>query len=66
MAAPVGPCEWCGGPQLWTVVLGEVWVSCKGGCAALPGLEDPLPAEELARTELVDRDEGLTPGVWWA
>ena len=36
MNAPAGPCEWCGGPQLWTVVRGEMWVSCKRGCLPLP------------------------------
>ncbi len=36
MAAPAGPCEWCGGPQWWTVVRGEMWVCCKLGCLPLP------------------------------
>ena len=47
MSAPAGPCEWCGGPQWWTVILGEVAVACKLGCLPLllEGL-DPLPDSE--------------------
>ena len=41
MSAPAGPCEWCGGPQSWTIVRGEMLVACKLGCL-------PLPFEELA------------------
>ena len=38
MTAPAGPCEWCGGPQYWTVHAGEIYVKCKGGCVSLfPG-----------------------------
>ncbi len=33
--APAGPCEWCGGPQSWTIVCGEMFVKCKGGCTSL-------------------------------
>ena len=36
MAAPAGPCEWCGGPQLWTFVRNEMYVSCRLGCLPLP------------------------------
>ena len=36
MAAPGGPCEWCGGPQLWTVIRGEMYVACRNGCLPLP------------------------------
>jgi len=35
MAAPAGPCEWCGGPQQWTVVAGEMYVRCVAGCQSL-------------------------------
>jgi len=36
MAAPAGPCEWCGGPQWWTFITGELYVMCKSGCLPLP------------------------------
>ena len=36
MSAPAGPCEWCGGPQHWTTIRGEVYVSCDMGCLPLP------------------------------
>ena len=39
MASPAGPCEWCGGPQSWTIISGEMYVQCVGGCLGL-GLED--------------------------
>ncbi len=39
---PAGPCEWCGGPQVWTIVRGEMYVSCDGGCQPLP-LEGLVP-----------------------
>ncbi len=55
MAAPAGPCEWCGGPQWWTVVHGEMWVICKRGCLELPGVGDLLPDLEQGSGE----DEGL-------
>jgi len=42
MSAPAGPCEWCGGPQLWTVIRGELCVSCRRGCLPLP-LDTVLP-----------------------
>ena len=64
MAAPAGPCEWCGGPQFWTVVRGEVWVSCKGGCSSLPGLVDELPPVEREQ-EQVARLVPVAGGVWW-
>ena len=35
MASPAGPCEWCGGPQWWTVVAGVMYVKCQGGCVSL-------------------------------
>jgi len=35
MTAPAGPCEWCGGPQWWTIVRGEMFVKCQGGCVSL-------------------------------
>ncbi len=44
MSAPAGPCEWCGGPQLWTIRGGEMWVRCSGGC--LPLWEEELPPRD--------------------
>ena len=35
MTAPAGPCEWCGGPQYWTFIQGEMYVKCQGGCLGL-------------------------------
>ena len=43
MGAPAGPCEWCGGPQWWTVVLGAMYVCCKAGCLPLPLEGEVLP-----------------------
>jgi len=44
MTAPAGPCEWCGGPQWWTIIRDEMYVKCKGGCLPLPFEgEVPLP-----------------------
>ncbi len=34
-AAPAGPCEWCGGPQSWTIASGVMYVRCKAGCQSL-------------------------------
>ncbi len=45
----IGPCEWCGGPQSWTVIAGVVYESCDSGCMPLPleGLVPPqLPSPE--------------------
>ncbi len=35
MTAPAGPCEWCGGPQQWTVALGKMFVRCEFGCLGI-------------------------------
>jgi len=53
MASPAGPCEWCGGPQHWAIIRGDMYVSCKGGCIPLEGLgiTPPLDAKELIRPE---------------
>jgi len=47
MSAPAGPCEWCGGPQHWTIIRGDMYVSCDGGCIPLPleGLVPPPGSE---------------------
>ncbi len=42
MPGPAGPCEWCGGPQHWTIISGDVYVSCDGGCLPLD-LEGVVP-----------------------
>ena len=53
MSGPAVPCEWCGGPIVWTIIRGEHYVSCTAGCLSLPGLGlDPLPdSSELIRPE---------------
>ena len=53
MSAPAGPCEWCGGPQHWTIIQGEMYVSCDSGCLPLEGLDiiPPLDAPELRAPE---------------
>ena len=63
-----GPCEWCGGSQVWTTIRGEVYVSCDGGCSPLPGLGlDPPPdSEEFVRSEETpkvehSKEEGVVP-----
>ncbi len=35
MAPPAGPCEWCGGPQNWAIIRGDMYVRCIGGCQGL-------------------------------
>jgi len=47
VSAPAGKCEWCGGPQSWTIVHGEMFVACELGCLPLPfeGLEPPPDGE---------------------
>ena len=49
MSAPAGPCEWCGGPQNWTVHAGVMYVRCVAGCQSLFGnerVEIPPPVSE--------------------
>ena len=52
MTAPAGPCEWCGGPQNWTFIAGEMYVRCQLGCLPLEGLgltpPDSDGAEQMA------------------
>ncbi len=66
MSAPAGPCEWCGGPQRWTVIRGELYVTCELGCLPLP-LEEfsapPPDGKELEaaaeRAELFEEGDGV-------
>ena len=65
---PAGPCEWCGGPQRWTIIRGDMYVSCDGGCLPLDleGLVPPSDSEELVRLEQTPkmehpREEGVVP-----
>ena len=55
MNAPAGDCEWCGGPQNWTIIAGDFYVSCKGGCLPLGGIGLSPPMGERDR---IDADEG--------
>ncbi len=68
MNSPAGPCEWCGGPQHWTIIAGEMYVSCDGGCLplGLEGLAPPSDSEELVRPEETPKmepseEEGVGP-----
>ena len=61
MAAPAGPCEWCGGPQWWTIVHDEMWVCCKRGCLPLPFEGEVLDgaAVSMIEHEGVDSPGGI-------
>ena len=64
MSAPAGPCEWCGGPQQWTIHAGNMWVRCVAGCQSLWPEERvtlPPPCEE-SRVYLEGRYELGTLG----
>ncbi len=58
MTAPAGPCEWCGGPQNWTFILGEMYVRCQSGCLGLfdEGPVLPRPTGELTHVSEVLAD----------
>ena len=58
MTSPAGPCEWCGGPQNWTIHLGEMYVRCKGGCLPLDleELVQPSPNSAIAASWYNDGD----------
>jgi len=71
MTSPAGPCEWCGGPQNWTFIRGEMYVRCVDGCAGLfpEGPVDSPPNSEGAEEfyeggALLEHseEEGSTPG----
>jgi len=58
MSAPAGPCEWCGGPQWWTIASGVMYVKCQAGCQSL------FPSERvvlLPDSEGADGFESLEP-----
>ena len=71
--SPAGPCEWCGGSQSWTIIRGDMYVSCDGGCLPLPlpGLVPPPDSPELVApwglrhvSEFLvepSREEGVVP-----
>ena len=68
MSAPAGACEWCGGSQHWTIIRGDMYVTCDGGCLPLEGLglTPPLDAPELIRAEdkpkmELSDEEGVCP-----
>ena len=56
MAGPAGPCEWCGGPQHWTFIRDELYVSCDGGCL-------PLSLEGLVPPPDGDQDDAELDGL---
>ena len=58
--APAGPCEWCGGPQWWTIVSGEMYVKCQNGCVSLFPSEvyDFPPTSEDGGTGLEVSEKG--------
>ncbi len=53
MASPAGPCEWCGGPQNWTIIAGDMYVRCIDGCL-------PLELEELVPPPPTSEEK-----AWW-
>ena len=65
MAAPAGPCEWCGGPQEWTFILGDLYVRCVDGCLPLDleGLVPPPDGERgLVRLKCPEPSESARVG----
>ena len=63
MNSPAGPCEWCGGPQSWTIVRGEMYTECQGGCLGLfdEGPDNPPTACDVALWVGEGRDEMEPP-----
>ena len=60
MAVPAGPCEWCGGPQQWTIIASEMYVRCVAGCLGLfpEGPYDPPSDSEESLMSLEGAGEG--------
>jgi len=55
VTSPAGPCEWCGGPQNWTIIRGEMYVRCQTGCLPL-SLEGLVPSPPFSeRSEELER-----------
>ncbi len=69
MAAPAGPCEWCGGPQQWTFIASEMYTRCISGCQPLPfaGLVPPpheQPTPDLSRISVTEKELSEMGGVY--
>ena len=66
MTAPAGPCEWCGGPQQWTIASGVMYVRCRAGCSSLFADERvnfPPPSEWLeVAADLKADEDGTSAG----
>ena len=63
MSSVAGPCEWCGGPQKWTVRNDVMYVRCALGCLGLFDELLPLPDGEGKRGYTGGR--GLEPTQQW-
>ena len=65
MVAPAGPCEWCGGQQSWTIIAGQMYVSCNAGCQALPleGLAPPHDSD-LVKLKITMKELSEVGGVY--
>ncbi len=66
MAAPAGDCEWCGGPQQWTFIGGDMFVNCLRGCMslALEGLVSPsVPHSEEGLIVTSSAEKGTILGL---
>ena len=64
MNAPAGPCEWCGGPQNWTIHAGEMYVRCQEGCLALfpeERIDIPPPAAKIQEGRRMLAEFGTLP-----
>ena len=51
-----GVCVRCGGPEVWTLVRGEVWVACSADCVS--GQDDLFGATDPPMIALLSREEG--------
>jgi len=62
MAAPAGPCEWCGGPQQWTIIRGDMYTRCVSGCMPL-SLEGLVPCSRNGERSLDYYEGGALDGT---
>jgi len=67
MTAPAGPCEWCGGPQWWTVASGVMYVKCQAGCVSLfpeerVNFDPPSDKRSLEGLLRIESGNGTTGG----